>query len=227
MPPRGPQRRRRRALAGRQGRQPRVQQSARQPEQGVEDEHGLQRCQSLHTDAGQEVGASGHQRADRRRQGADQAVACECLRALLVLDALREGGMLEGYEHAHAAGRRVDGAGEGGDEDQRIVADRGKRKTAHKHQRRGRHQQPAVAGARSDKAHPDRHQRRAEQGSRCDETDLDRIETQRSEIHRQQHGDEAVAEVAHCASKVEPRDWRDGVAQAGAVHGSASRTIHC
>ena len=142
----------------------------------------------------------------RRRSGCSVRTPRALVSSMLV----GEGGMLEGYEHAHAAGRRVDGAGEGGDEDQRIVVDSGKARPLASIRPRP----PSAAGdsRRALRQGPPRSSSapsRARQPLRRDRSGSHRSPAQR--IHRQQHGDEAVAEVAHCASKVEPRDWRDGV----------------
>src|ERR1017187_9195512 len=70
-----------------------------------------------------------------------QAVARECVRPLMVGDAVRQHGMLERHQHAKVAGRRIDRAGKSYNRDEREMIEIRKRKTGGGHQDRAAQKQ--------------------------------------------------------------------------------------
>ena len=111
--------------------------------------------------------------------------------------------MLQGHEDADAARGGIDGADEGDQQNDGVGAGSGKREPCGDHQAGSRHQQLALIRARAEKADPQRHQRRAEQRQRRHDADLQRAEADRRQIDGQQHGDEAVAEIAQGARPID------------------------
>ena len=181
----------------------RVEDAAGDAEQRVENEHGLERRQLVDAEPGNELGAGGGERAHRGSERADQAVAREDGRAARIRRRAGQQGMLERDEDAHASGRRIDGAGQRDDQDHGIGAGEGKQDAGCHHQARGRDQQMTLVEPRAHQADAERHEGRAQQREGCDHADLDGPEPDRSQIHRQQHGNEAVAEVAQRTRAIE------------------------
>ena len=85
----------------------------------------------------------------------------------------RQQRVLERNENADAAGRGIDGAHEGDQEDHRISMGMGERQARGDHEGARRKQQPVLVGSGTDEAYPQCRQRRAQQCEGSDDADLE------------------------------------------------------
>ena len=111
--------------------------------------------------------------------------------------------MFQRHEDADAAGGRIDRAGKGDDQEQRVIVDDGKGDASGDHQAGSREQKLAVIVARADKADADSQEGGAKERSRGNNANLQRIEAEREQIDRQEDGYEAVAEITQRAGRKE------------------------
>ena len=187
-------------------RQASVQRGTQHAERRIGVEHQLERADPVDAERAGKIRQCGGERAGRGRQRADQAVAGEGARALLVGDAVRQHGVLQRHQHAEVAGRRIDGADERHQRDQDDVLEVGESQPRQHHQQRAAEQERAQVVARRDHADGERQQRGAEQRSRRDDADLHRIVADRAQIGRQDDDGKAIAKAAQPARGVEQRD---------------------
>ena len=163
-------------------------------------------------------GTAAAKRAGRHRERADQAVAREGARALLVGDAVRQHGVLERHQHAEVAGRRIDRADERDERDEGDVLESSETRA-----------RCMPSGTRP----PSSRVRRSWRGATTPTASVssavpssdavatmpicDRVVTDRGQIGRQDDDGEAVAEAAHAARGIEQQDIGR---RPGAGHGS-------
>ena len=104
--------------------------------------------------------------------------------------------MLQRYEDANAAGRRIDRASKCDDQKQRVIVDGGKGQSRGSHQTGADKQELAVIVSGAEEADSDGQERGTKQRCGRDEADLEGRKPEREQTDRQQDGDETVAEVA-------------------------------
>jgi hypothetical protein len=143
--PRGPQRRGGAGIsAWLASRDLRVEEPARQAEERVEDEHGLDRGQLAEPERPHEVGGCRGERADRTCERSHQAVAGKHLCADGVSDLAGERRVLKRHEDADAAGGGIDRAGKCDDQEQCVIVDDREGDAGGDHQAGGGKQELAV-----------------------------------------------------------------------------------
>ena len=210
--------RRARPIGCGKGRDRPVRHGAGHAEQRVEQEHRLERGGLRHAERGERLGAAGGEGAGGRGERADQAVAGEDGGAPRIGRRLGQHRLLQRHEDADAPGRRIDGAEERQRRDGGEASGGGEAEAGRRHQHGGEQQQAVRIGARACDANPDRHQGGAEQGDRRDRAHLGGAEAERDEVDRQQHRDQAVAEVAQGACPQDAADRRVRPSPAGRGH---------
>ena len=204
---------------------PRIEQGSHQAERGIDVEHGLQRADPVHAVRDQPVRSAGGERSGRDGQRADQAVAREYMRPVLVRRALRERRLFERDVYPDVAGGRIYRADESNRGDENEVLDLGDRDPGEDHQHRASQKQRAHVVAR--RQVPDRQGRRgrAEKRGRCNDADLERIEAQLQQIGRQDDGGEPVAESARGAGRVQVEDVRSSAGAQACEHARATTQV--
>ncbi len=138
-------------------------------------------------------------RAERADQRPDQAVAGEQRGARTRARHAGEQRLLERGKYADIAGRGIERADEGDDQQRPEIGGEHDGGAGRGHQQRGGQQQTAAAIAMGDHADGERHDAGAEQGGGDDEADVERAESEQLQVERQQQAHEAVAESARPA----------------------------
>ena len=204
---------------------PRIEQGSHQAERGIDVEHGLQRADPVHSVGDQPVRRAGGERSGRDGQRADQAVAREYMRPVLVRRALRERRLFERDMYPDVSGGRIHGADESNRGDENEVLDLGDRDPGEDHQHRADQKQRAHVVAR--RQVPDRQGRRgrAEKRSCRNDADLERIEPELQQIGRQDDGGEPVAESARRACRVQVEDVRSPAGAQACEHARATTEV--
>src|SRR5262249_20329761 len=172
-------------------------------EQRVGIEHRPQCGELAHAVRDQELWSSRRQRAGGHRQGADQAVAREYARAVVIARALRQRSVLNRYQNADVAGRRVHGAEKSDGNEQPDLFEGGKREAGCDHQDGAGDQQTAQVVTRRNDTDRERQNGGTEQSSRRKESDLRGIESNPGQIDRKHDGGKTIAETAQCACGIE------------------------
>jgi hypothetical protein len=134
----------------------RIDKAAEDAKKGIDDEHRLDRRQLIEAQRGEQVRDCRGQRAHGSGQRPDQAVTRKHSRAGGIGDFPRQHRMLNRHEHADAASRWIDRAGEGYHQQQRVIVHQGEGDAGRDHQAGGREQELAVIVARSKSSDDDR-----------------------------------------------------------------------
>jgi hypothetical protein len=104
--------------------------------------------------------------------------------------------MFQRHEYADATRRRINCTSEGDDQQQAVVVHEREQDTRRHHKTRSGEQELAGVVSRAKQPDADRQERGTEERGGCDHTDRQRRKAECEQIHRQQDGDEAVAEIA-------------------------------
>ena len=141
------------------------------------------------------------ERAAGSAEATDEAVAREHRSALAIGHRAAQHRMLERNEHADAAGRGIDRAGERDHEEKGKIVDQSESNTGRDHETCRGEQEPPIIMTRADQPDTKGQQRGTEERHGRDHTDLDDRKAERRQVHRQQDGDEPVTEVTQCPGR--------------------------
>ncbi len=184
-------------------RQPPVQQRRRQAQRGIEIKHQLDGGQSRPAQRGEVLRQRRRQRADRRGQRADQAVAGKDGGAVAGGGLPGQQRVFERHQHAGIAAGRIDAADEGDQQHEGKRLGGRKYQAGENDQRRTGEKQAAQLEPRRDKTGEQGQRGGPQQRGAGDDADLLRAEACGRQIDRQNDDGKAVAESAQRAGGVQ------------------------
>src|SRR5262249_36970791 len=152
---------------------------------------------------GEEIGHRRRKRAGRTRKRSDETVAREGAGTFVVGSASGKHRVLERYENAEVAARRIDRADEANCGDKPAALDSRKSDSGKCHQGCAKQEQIAEIVSRRDKADGERQQRGAEKRNSRDEANFDGIEADPREVSGQQDDCESIAKATQAARGIE------------------------
>ena len=159
-------------------------------------------------DRGEPIDRADRQRPEGAEEGADEAVAGEHRRALLVGDDMGNHRMFERQEEAHVAAGRVQRADKRDQQERPEVLDPGKAQSGRRHQETSGEQGTTPRDPVGDQPDGERQQGGAQQGRGRDNPDPEGVVTESREMEWQQDRDIAISEGPQGPRPENPLDVR-------------------